>query len=144
MAGTGFESALEKAKIKRLISDQLAPLSYAARRDVLADLMLAIDDAETDDAHTVVPKANGLVRPRPRKRRGTRRVVGKRPLKKVGTKKQAIFDYLNAHPRAPIADVAEIVYGDRGETHRVRAILWQLKTAGRVNNPEAGQWEVTA
>ena len=134
MASPGYETAIEKAKIKLVISEQLASLSRDARRDILADLLLACDEPATTGSASrpeVARPNGGISMPK--------RAIAKPP---STSKKQAIYEALKARPRQPIANVAELIYGDREATHKVRAILWQLKNDGRVNNPEPGQWEV--
>ena len=56
------------------------------------------------------------------------------------------MDYLTKKPRAPIADIAESMYGSRSEAAqgKVRNILLSLKVTGQVANVALGQWEVTS
>jgi hypothetical protein len=154
MQTPSFEAAIRKAKVKRIIAEQLATLPTESRRDILADLLLALDDAI--DAGPIA-KPNGatsqveLLRAKPVQEQ----LLADTPLggaarpgrpshsgSEMG-RTDAVYAALKAQPRTPIAELAKLVYPDQPDaSHRVRAILWSLKKQKRARNPEPGKWEV--
>jgi hypothetical protein len=142
MSSPSFETAIEKARVKRGIIEQLATLSRDAQRDVLADLLLALDEVAAENGRAKAPR---------RTRRGLGRGTRVKPGRPRGTvsmngskgKTETIEATLKAHPRMSIVDIAKMAYpGEEDATHKVRAILWSLKKQGRAKNVGTGLWEV--
>jgi len=129
-----------KAHIKRAIAEQLAALPLQARADVLADLRLALseDASSSHEPH----RANGVRSVPSKQRRGARRRQANQNTE--GTKTAQIIATLKAHPRMPIADLAQAIYpNEEHGIRRLRQALFGLKRQGRVNNPKTGAYEVT-
>jgi hypothetical protein len=152
-----------KAKIKRTVRRELGVLPVAAQADIIADLRLELAEAllalasssraatkpkNNKDADASLPLLAGL---RHGKRSGG---VGARKNGKPATGRSpgegtgptaAIYNYLKAHPKAPIVDLMKAGYPDdqTGETHKARAVLFSLKQRERVRNVGHGLWEVT-
>jgi len=158
MGPTGFDAAIEKARdkarVKREIASALEKLPKDVQRDILADLVLALDDdspiheksepdkkfvamvnnvnggRQTDIGHlvmTIAPgRPTGAIAPNGAGRTG------------------AVVEMLRAHPGSTISQLAAVAYpGEKDANHKVRAILWSLKNQKRANNPEPGRWELT-
>jgi hypothetical protein len=139
MSQTNFSAAIEKAQAKRDVASRLSKLPPDAQRDVLADLLLALDERTVEFRPRVVIQGLGEDRP---KRKGVRRAGRPRGSVRGGSRADALYESLKAHPRMPISDLAAKHYpGDADGKHKVRAVLWSLKTQKRAHNPEPGQWE---
>ena len=138
------ELAEAKAQAKRAVIDLLVKLPRQAQADVLADLRLAVSNNEivaTDDStagptwaarsavsalRAPTAKAEPEAAPKGSKRRSRHRA-------RKGAKTEAVLEALRRQPRAPIADLAAIVYpGESDAGPRVRAILFNLGKQGRV------------
>ena len=163
---TRSEIANEKARLKRALAAQMAKttLSREAQADVLADLMLVLDeeDAESGSSPEVHEESNQtaltgiLGATRTRNGAMTMRVGGgdiggargKRGRPHTSTdgavgKTDTIYSALKTKPQLSIRELAELAYPNEGEaTHKVRAILWTLKKQKRANNPEPGKWVI--
>lgn len=163
MSSANFEVAMQKAKVKRIIAGPLATLSRDAQRDVLADLLLALDESLADvqigggnphegqrlnENGVSVEHARIPTRSERRKERGSKkrakpgRPKGSRSAKGSG-KTDAILSALKAHPGWSIAEIAKIAYPDEADaTGKVRGLLSALKQQGRVKNVGPGKWEI--
>ena len=133
MVATNFQTAKEKARIKRAVLQLLASLPHGAQEDVLADIVLAYEEGEAGTQLELMPvHKNGAGR------RG-------RPVATSSAgKTETVEATLRAHPRMPIIEIAKTAYpGEEEATHKVRAILWSLKRQGRAKNVGTGLWEVT-
>src|SRR5262245_22722186 len=67
-----LEGALEKARIKRKVSNDLAELSFSARRDILIDLLAALEEEEAEKSGT---NANLPAVPSEQNRRSVPRLI---------------------------------------------------------------------
>jgi hypothetical protein len=150
MVPTNFESAIEKARVKRAVAGQLSQLSPDAQRDVLADLLLAIDANDGSqrgqlplpNAETVVARPTASRSPLAKLKHARGRPTGARNTGGQG-RTEAIYRALLERPGISIAELAKAAYpGEEDVTHKVRAILWSLKKQGRAKNPDPGKWEV--
>ena len=129
-----IESALQKARTKRDLAKLLAELSRSDQRDILVDLLAAleepsssIDKADRKKTPTVAAKTND-----------TEPTAGE----DQKTNREQVVDVLRGSPGVAIKAIAMSVYGDDGERSvgRVRAILTVLKKQGRAKNTSFGKW----
>jgi hypothetical protein len=65
---------------------------------------------------------------------------------KHGNRTESLLADLAAHPRGPIADIAERVYGSREPDMqgRVRSLMAALKKRKQIKRVGPGQWEVAS
>jgi hypothetical protein len=157
MVDATYEEAMEKAKVKRVVVAALGTLPAGARRSILADLMVELDEPGPHhprgrNGGVVMPIVSGPPLPEPRPPAKRKRVANggpssrtrKRPgRQKTGPSKgDTICAALKGKPQMPIADLAALVYPEEQDAkHKVRAALFSLKKLGRVKNVATGRWE---
>lgn len=133
-----IEDALEKARAKRDLAKRLAGLPIRDQRDVLVDLLAALEESPepvatkkqasaADGTQTQIP-INGIGDDDEKGQRGRR---------------EQLIEALRAKPKSPIKQLTMAVYGDATKSHvsSVRANLTALGKQGRVRNIGFGVWE---
>lgn len=128
--------AIERAEIRREIQKLLSGLTPETQRQLLADLLVAL---ESHPETTQRGKAKeGALRSTERSK-GTTRAGG-------GARTNSLLEALKSQAGIPIQELAMKVYGfdDHKAKTKVRALLWSLKSQGRVTNIGTGKWEVVA
>src|SRR5260370_4573423 len=137
MGTPDFTTAIQKADMKRAIAAKLASLPRDAQRDVLADLLLALDEK-------TLP-ANGSVQPNKPHKESPGRPKG--AINTNGESRTAVLvAALKAEPGASIGKLALATYGkdDKVRKGNLPALMTSLKKQGRVKNVGSGKWEVVA
>lgn len=150
---TDLEKAKAKSLIKREFSARLAALPVSSQKDLLMDLLVDLEHAESE-VETPPRAATTPHRPlRPAPSPKKTKSANGRALKGVppgnGRRAEAetsfrakVLEELRKSPELPVKELARRVYGDDGEkaVWRARAALRDLRKEGSVKNTGFGKW----
>lgn len=152
---TIFDQAAKRAALRSRIAEAVRGFDRAMAGEELAMLAQELAGPGTVGAHEP-PRANGHHRPAPRPVRKPSKPANAPPAAKAaadaekpkndGPRARQVLALLAAKPRAPIAEIAQEMYGSRSEAAqgKVRNLLLSLKATKQAVNVGLGQWEVAA